>query len=440
MKKRREIGAWEIYLDEERRLAIESREGEVESLISARVMGAAVRALVRGRVGFSYTNEFTAAAVRDAVDRAMAAAALMPDSRAPGFVAPPERGWPELDIMDPSLDRVPLAKKVARARLIESSALAYDRRVKTVRGAEYEELRGEVWVANSEGVEARSAVTLVSASAEVMAEDKGGAQAASELETAHYYDKLDVAVAGRKAAEQAVGLLGARPVRAGKYQVVLSAEAACGLISVLAPAACGDAVANHRSWLEGKQGQKIAGAAVTIVDDALMAEGPGAFPFDDEGTASRTVTAVRRGVLENFLYDTYYGRMAGTGSTGNGLRPTYFIPPVVDTTNWVLLPGTASEGDLIGQVENGLLVVELMGLHTADAVAGEFSMGALGYRIRKGHKGGPVTGITIAGTLKETLPRIEAVADKIKFSGDSGSPALLIAEMDVSGPGRGRNG
>jgi PmbA protein len=73
-------------------------------------------------------------------------------------------------------------------------------------------------------------------------------------------------------------------------------------------------------------------------------------------------------------------------------------------------------------------------------VAGEFSMGALGYRIRKGRRAGPVTGVTIAGALKETLFKIDAVADRIKFSGDSGSPALLIGEMDVSGPGTGRNG
>jgi predicted Zn-dependent protease len=51
-----------------------------------------------------------------------------------------------------------------------------------------------------------------------------------------------------------------------------------------------------------------------------------------------------------------------------------------------------------------------------------------------------VTGVTIAGALKETLFKIDAVADRIKFSGDSGSPALLIGEMDVSGPGTGRNG
>lgn len=436
-RKRRVLAAWEVYLEQEKRLDIEAREGKIESLISARVMGAAVRAVRSGRMGFSYSNDLSPASLRNLVDSALQAAALMPRSPAAVFADPPAKGWPALDIVDPGLDRVPLADKVKKALLLESSALKFDPRVKRARGAEYEEVINEVWVRNSQGVDAHGTTSLMSASVEVVAEDKREAQAASELETSHYYDRLDVARVGTRAARQAVDLLGARSLAAGQYPLVLGAEAAAGLISILAPAAGGDAVAKGRSWLRGKLGKKVASAAVTIVDDALLVEGPGAFPFDDEGMASRTVTVVREGVLENFLYDTYYGKMAGTGSTGNGLRPAYFIPPGVDTTNWALRPGRFREEELVRSVEDGLYVSELMGLHTADAVAGEFSVGALGFRIKKGRLAAPVTGITIAGSLAQTLKRIEAVADKIKFAGDAGSPAVLIEKMDVSGSGSG---
>jgi len=434
-RRQKNIDAWEIYLEEEERLTIEAREGEVESLISARVMGVAVRAVCRGRLGFSFSNDFSVKSLREAVVKASEAARLMPPSPCPEFVKPPEVPWPDLDIADPGLGRVPEKDKVRRAMEIESSALALDPRVTRVRGAEYDEATSRVWIVNSEGLKARAETTLVSAAAEVMAEHGKDAQSASELETVHYYDKLDVAKVGRQAARQAVDLLGARPMPATRCPVVFAPETAAGLISVLAPAACGDAVTKGRSWLIAKKGRKIASQAVTIVDDGLMTEGAGAFPFDDEGTASRRVVVVREGVLENFLYDTYYGKIARTGSTGNGLRPGYYFPPVVDTTNWALLPGGATQEELVSQVDDGLLVVELLGLHTADAVSGEFSVGAVGFRIKRGGLDGPVTGITIAGTLEEMLGRIEAVAANLKFSGEAGAPAILIGNMDISGPG-----
>jgi PmbA protein len=436
----RDLDAWEVYLEQERRLAIEAKEGEVESLISARVMGAAVRVITSGRVGFSFTNDFFPSAIKDAVDRARETARHVSDKRSPGFVAPRHGDWPALDIMDPRLDEIGQDEKVSRAMTVESSALSCDPRVARVRGAEYEEFTSRIWIRNSEGLDASAAATLVSASVEVVAEDGGEAQAAGEFETTHHYDKLDAASVGEKAARRAVALLGACSLPAGRYPVVLSPEAGAGLISVLAPAACGDAVVKQRSWLIGRQGNKIAGPAVTIVDDGLMDSGPGATPFDDEGTISRRVEVVREGVLQSFLYDTYYGKITGAGSTGNGIRPAYFAPPYVDTTNWVLVPGKYSERELLGQVDDGLFIVELMGLHTADSVAGEFSLGALGFRIEKGVVGEPVAGITVAGTLEETLEKVEAISDTVKFSGDTGSPAILISEMDISGSERGRDG
>jgi PmbA protein len=434
----RGLDAWEVYLEQERRLAIEAKEGEVESLISARTMGAAVRVICEGRVGFSFTNDFFPSAIKDAVDRARETARHVSDKRSPGFVEPMKGEWPNLDIMDPRLEKIGQDQKVSRAMLIESSALSRDPRVARVRGAEYEEFTSRIWIRNSEGLEASAAATLVSASVEAVAEHGGEAQAATEFETAHHYDKLDAASVGGKAAGRAVALLGAGSMPAGRYPVVLSPEAGAGLISVLAPAACGDAVAKRRSWLVGREGKKIASPAVTIVDDGLMDSGPGAAPFDDEGTVSRRVEVVREGVLQGFLYDTYYGKITGAGSTGNGIRPAYFAPPYVDTTNWVLAPGKQSERELLGQVDDGLFIVELMGLHTADSVAGEFSLGALGFRIEKGVVGEPVAGITVAGTLEETLEKVEAIADTVKFSGDTGSPAILISEMDISGSERGR--
>ena len=95
---------------------------------------------------------------------------------------------------------------------------------------------------NSAGIATTAQTTLVSAAVEVVAENQKDAQSAAELETVHFYDRLDVARIGEEAAKKAVMMLGARPAPSGKYPVVLSPEAATGLISVLAPAVGADAV------------------------------------------------------------------------------------------------------------------------------------------------------------------------------------------------------
>lgn len=427
------VSGWEVYLEEEESLAIEVREGEVDSLTSARSRGLAVRLIRHGRMGFSFTNDFFPDALRAVVDQAAAAADHLAENRAARFIPPPQGPWPEMRISDDSLAAAPREAKIARARALEAAALEHDPRVKRTRAAEYEEVLGRVWLINSAGLSAVGATTLVSASIEVVAEDRGEAQSAYEFETVHYYDMLNEARVGAEAARKAAALLHGRPLTPGRYPVVLSPAAAAGLIAVLAPAVCGDAVAKQRSWLAGRQGERVASPAVTLVDDGRWEAGPGAFPFDDEGAASRDTTVIRAGVLEHFLYDSYYGARSGAGTTGNGLRASYYLPPAVDVTNWVLMPGRQTEADLIRQVDRGVMIIDFLGLHTADPVTGEFSLGAQGFRIEHGRIGEPVTGIAIAGGLDELLNRVEAVGDRVRFSEDAGAPAVLIGRLDISG-------
>ena len=75
---------------------------------------------------------------------------------------------------------------------------------------------------------------------------------------------------------------------------------------------------------------------VTVVDDGTLADGLDSAPFDGEGTPCRRTPLIGGGVLQGFLYDTYTGRKAGRGSTGNGLRGSYSGLPGVHPTNLVV--------------------------------------------------------------------------------------------------------
>jgi PmbA protein len=74
-----------------------------------------------------------------------------------------------------------------------------------------------------------------------------------------------------------------------------------------------------------------------------------------------------------------------------------------------------------------------MGIHTANPISGDFSIGAAGFMIENGEKAFPVRGITIAGNLIEMLKAIEAVASDLRFITNIGSPTLLISGISVGG-------
>jgi PmbA protein len=74
-----------------------------------------------------------------------------------------------------------------------------------------------------------------------------------------------------------------------------------------------------------------------------------------------------------------------------------------------------------------------MGMHTANPISGDFSVGAAGYLIEGGTVTAPVKGIAIAGNILELFRNVEGVGNDLRFYGGVGAPSLRIALLDVSG-------
>jgi PmbA protein len=101
-------------------------------------------------------------------------------------------------------------------------------------------------------------------------------------------------------------------------------------------------------------------------------------------------------------------------------------------TNLMLLPGTATPEELIGSVENGFYVTELIGFGV-NGVTGDYSRGAAGLWIENGELAYPVEEVTIAGNLLEMLMAIEGVGNDLVLRDRTSSPTVKIARMVVAG-------
>jgi PmbA protein len=181
----------------------------------------------------------------------------------------------------------------------------------------------------------------------------------------------------------------------------------------------------------GKVGSQIASDLVTVVDDGTIPAALGSKPFDGEGLPVKEKRVVEKGVLQSYLLDTYSGRKLGYPSTGNASR-SVGEPPGVAPTNFYLSPGTHSPEEMIGSVEEGIYVTELIGFGV-NLVSGDYSRGAAGIWIERGQLAYPVEELTIAGNLKEMLLNIEMVGNDLDMRYRVSSPTVKISRLTVAG-------
>ncbi|MBI5167543.1 MAG: TldD/PmbA family protein [candidate division NC10 bacterium] len=410
---------------------IDVRHGEVDTFLRATDVGMGLRVLKGDRLGFAYTSEIYPGSLEEMVTKAIAAAdgaALDEFQRLPS----PFPDYPEVQGGDTGLPGISIEEKIGRARALEASARAYDRRVTKVRHATYSDVRHETLILNSLGLEAGFSGTHCAAVAYVVAEEGGEAQAGFEMDISRFYRALLIEEVGRKAAEKAVRMLKAKGVDTCRAEVVLDPMVAAELLGVLSGALGADAVQKGKSLFAGKVGQAVASSVATLIDDGF---GKGVFPApcDGEGVPSQRTVLLERGVLQGFLHNSYTAAKEGRASTGNARRRSYQIPPEVGPSNIYLEPGTIPREKLIAGVERGLYVASAMGMHTANPVSGDFSVGVEGFWIQGGQLAFPVRGVTIAGNLMDLLQGMAAVANDLRFYGRTGSPTLLVEGLTIGG-------
>ncbi|MBC9784916.1 TldD/PmbA family protein [Heliobacterium chlorum] len=422
----------EAYGLDSKDLTIEVSKGVVETMKLAEDRGIGIRVFKAGKMGYAYTSDLTEAAIEATVDRALANAAFTgedPFWRLPAKVDQ----YPQVDTYDPAIAQVSVERKIELAKEIEATARATDPRVKITERSSYQDAEYNVTVVNSQGIDATYRGAYFGAYAYLVAEEKGDNQTGFALSYGLHFDDIDPKKIGREAAQKAVRMLGAKSVPSRRVPVVFDPYVTTQILGILAPALTAEAVQKGKSLFAGKVGQNIASGKVTLVDDGRLPGRIQSAPFDGEGVPTSRTILIEQGQLNGFLYNTYTAAKDGAASTGNGSRGSFRGTPDVGTTNFYLEAGDVAPDNLIGQISSGLYVTEVMGMHTANPISGDFSVGAAGILIEKGRLTTPVRGVAIAGNLLEWLHRIDGIGNDLTFFIGKGAPTVRIKEMAISG-------
>ena len=424
----------EVLIRAGRELTVAVRRDAVDKLIEADTRTLGLRVYRDGRAAASYTSDLSPEALETFIDRAIELTSVSdPDSARtlPPFDERPP--LPELALYDPAVAAVTAAEAIEQAQRCERALFAADPRISNSDGAEFSSEVSQTAFANSRGVAASYPSTAVSLQVEAIVEDTDQKKRNDYwFSVTRRLDQLETPEeVARKAAERVLRKLGARKVPTRAVPVVWDKQMARTLVRQIAGAASGSALYRGQTFLAGLEGQQIAAPLLTIVDDATLPGGLGSRPFDAEGVATRRTVIIEDGVFRGFLFDTYTANRTGHTSTGNASGGLGSMTGV-GSSNLMLLPGPHTYDEIVGSVQDGLYLTELMGFGV-NLTTGDISQGAAGFWIEGGKLSYPVSEINIAGNLKELLLGIEMVGNDSEFLGAVAAPTLKMREVMVSG-------
>lgn len=141
---------------------------------------------------------------------------------------------------------------------------------------------------------------------------------------------------------------------------------------------------------------------------------------------------IEQGRIRQFYCDRTTARSLKTESTGNGFRPSLERYPTPDLVNLIVEPGTGSLEALIGQLDYGIVIDQILG--GEPDISGDFSINIdLGYRVEKGKITGRVKDTMVTGNVYTALKQVIALGSDRRWSGSCYTPSLIVDGLSVVG-------
>ena len=246
---------------------------------------------------------------------------------------------------------------------------------------------------------------------------------------------LDIAGCIDEAVDRTVSHLAYQPIETGTYNVCFTPEAFLSLIGAFS------SIFNARSVLDGVSlskresiGETLAVPFLSLHDDGLHPGHISAAPFDGEGTPTKNLCLINRGILKSFLHSEATARAFDVQPTGHaGLGAKVSVGP-----DWFVL-GTSegcSSGNTLDQSnekDTFVLIEDLSALHAGvKATQGSFSLPFDGWLVKGGERIS-VEAATVAGDIRTVLNSILHLESNCEVTHRGISPHVWVEGLSITG-------
>jgi PmbA protein len=425
--------AFEIAAVNTKSSSVQAKDLDMDLVSRSESTAFALRVLRESRLGYAYSTSDAGDALANMVEGAIFSAS---SKGADEFAILPEgpHSYPSFE-NPPREQEIPLGSMVDFAIGLEKDTKALDKRITRVRYSTLTESLSNFTIYGSRGIEGEFSRSTYVAFVYAIAEEGDQSETGFGFD---YGDSFDTLLARRgkvpgEASHRAIRMLGSRRIQTGRYPVLIENSAMIDLLGVLTPSFNGKNVALKKSMLSESRGKEVFSPLLSIIDNPLMEKGAASAPFDGEGVPSRRLHLIREGRCEAFMTDSYWGKRLGTGSTGSLRRGSVQNPPEIGNSNIFISPGKEPPDGLMGKIDKGILLTNFLGIHTADTISGDFSVGASGIYIENGEMAFPVRTFAVSGNIVELMGRVTGVGSDLEMLGSTGAPTVAFEYMDVGG-------
>jgi len=416
----------EVLATSTRELRLAASGGRVDEIGHANRGGVGVRVVADGRVGYASSEALDDASLDWMLDEAVENAALQPPRGAELPVGGP---LGRSDLIGEGLSAAVEAKGAAVVAL--EGAIVADPRVDALFMARYAETETEAVLGSTRGVDGgyRNGYAMLMASPVMKQGDS--VKQGWDVDVVKEFHQLDPTRTSQEILERVGRHLGASPLATGRYDTVFEPDVTAILLQLLLYSLSGKSVAEGKSRLAGRLGDRVASELITLVDDPTLPEGLASRPFDAEGTPARRTPLIEGGVLRSFLHNSDTARRTGQANTGHAQR-SYASTLGVGPSNLVLEAGAGAS------LDDGVIVTDLMGVHAgANPITGDVSLQGLGLRVEGGATR-PVENFALSFNLFELLERVNAVGDTLEWRPGGGggmvaAPTLRVDALSFAG-------
>jgi len=428
----------EMFFDGRESLQIQVHERKIDAFESSSTSGLSFRGRIDRQMGYAFTEVFDEDAENFLLEKARENGDVL-ETEDPETLFIGEKDYPITDNYSQSLDQKGFDYFSKTALALEDAILKYDPRIVAVDDLFISYSTGTQVIKNTLGLNCSSSYNILSIYANSRCVCDGQTKTGYCLWVGRNTDDIDIAALAREASEDSLSKLGATPVRSGKYPVILDARAAADLLSAFSGVFSAENVQKGFSLLSGKIGEKIGSDIICLRDDGVLSKSVFSHSFDSEGVSAQNKQLIENGTLLTFLHNRKTAAKDGVFSTGNGFRSGYKGSIDIAPTNLYFAPGERSKDSLFNEINNGLYIKYLSGLHAgANAISGDFSLSCEGFLINNGKISRPVDQITVSGNFFKLLQSVVSVADDLYFNppdegGIIGSPSILVNQLTISG-------
>ena len=412
------------------KLSISIFHGKVETYSVSENETIYIRGIVDGKMVSGHTENKNS--IKAILDQMVQNAALIEEKKEQEIFGGSEK-YKNFKTYNNTLANISVADKIALCLDTEKKAYAYDSRIADVEGVDYGETETAMTIVNSKGLKLSYRVSYGTFVVSVVAKSEKDTRTGFKVKIGQSLEDFNVDALVKEACDDAINALDGTQCDSKKYKVLLTPGVFSSLIGVLMSNVSGEQVNKGRTLLKDKLNEVVASKKFTLIENPHNKQYPFFYrAFDDEGVATYKKPIVEKGVLKTFLYNIEAAKEAKVSSTANGYGGASIG---IGTSFLEVKPGKKSKEQLCEKIGNGIQITSVQGLHSGmNALSGDFSLQASGYRIENGKITTPVNLITIAGNLFDVFKNIDEVGNDLYLS-HSGvlTPSVVIKNLAISG-------